>query len=62
MAKPSPQPATRYLNHLKHLKQVKPGFTNYQPHPGTLGPEVKQKQAWKGEGGRERKKGIPKIT
>ena len=36
-------------------KQVKPGFTNYQPHPSTLGPEVKQKQVWKGERSRERK-------
>ena len=34
---------------------IKPGFTNYQPHPSTLGPEVEQKQAWKGEGTREGK-------
>ena len=25
------------------MKQVKPGFTNYQPHSSTLGPEVKLK-------------------
>ena len=37
------------------LQQVKPGFTNYQPHPSTLGPEVKQKQAWMGEGSSKRK-------
>ena len=22
------------------IEQVKPGFTNYQPHPSSLGPEV----------------------
>ena len=33
------------------LKQVKPGFTNYQPPcPSILGPEVKEKEARKGEG------------
>ena len=37
-------------------KQVKPGFTNYQPHPSILGPEVKQKQGGKGEGSRKREK------
>ena len=25
------------------LKQVKPGFTNYQLHPSSLGPEAKLK-------------------
>ena len=38
------------------FKQVKPDFTNYQPHPSTLGPEVKRKQEWKEEGSREGKK------
>ena len=40
---------------LDSSKQVKPGFTNYQPHPSTPWPEVKQKHAWKGEGSREKK-------
>ena len=27
----------------KYIKKVKPGFTNYQPHPSSLGPDVNSK-------------------
>ena len=40
--KPKRYVPRRYILFAIHVsKQVKPGFTNYQPQPSTLGPEVK---------------------